>query len=301
MVDKQFDAYLELARQQITQNNPNLALDTLKEAAKLDPNHATVHQLTALAYYFYFQQTRKKQYYEAAKGSVETSLRLAPNRAHSFYIKSLIFQYSKWDEAKAKEAIAHALRLDPNNPNYLVQAGNLNRKRYIWDKDKSLEYYEKALKLAPADAHVLSNLANHYYSFNETSTAESYARDALKTDAQNTVALIVMGHVLYKQRKYEDAHEHAIMVLSQNPRNYDALKLICLLESRKNILIGSSYKLGLWIQKPIPAILFYVTCIMLHITTRAGLIPILYANIAGIALRRRIKKYLADTQLKKNF
>lgn len=73
------------------------------------------------------------------------------------------------------------------------------------DKNKAIEFYEKAHKLEKESPIPLGNLAIAFFELANFPQAEKYAKKTLMFDKENTSALIILGNIAYKQKKYTDA------------------------------------------------------------------------------------------------
>ena len=74
-----------------------------------------------------------------------------------------------------------------------------------------------------------------------------------------------MGMVLLKKRKLAEAMDHARIVIAKNPKDYNALKLIALIETRKNPFRGGSYRAALWMRRPVNRIVAMIGIIGISI------------------------------------
>jgi len=76
--------------------------------------------------------------------------------------------------------------------------------------------------------------------------AERRARLALELRPENHDALVLMGHVLVHRDRLDEAREHAVWALQQNPASRSALRLIVTIKTRRSLLLGLWWRYSAW-------------------------------------------------------
>lgn len=88
------------------------------------------------------------------------------------------------------------LKKDPNDSATLVELGNLYYDtRQIKD---AVQYYERAVKLQPANPRLRTDLGNAYYYLGDTTAAEQQFEAALKADPKFADALFNIGMIKWQ-------------------------------------------------------------------------------------------------------
>ena len=218
------------------------AIDIFFEALKYDAVCGYLYYLLATAYHdWYCSKEDASQIKEALKYA-KLALQAEPNNAFSHYIMGIILLQLR-KKYTARQHLKQAIMFDPTEAKFHARLGETFK-----PKKKAINHYYKALQLDPNCLVSLLGLS-HYYFFIKNNREKSYkfAYKALTLNPMNSSALTIMGFILHAKGDHLAAKEHASLVINQDPMNHDALRLICLLES-KNIFIKIFYKLGLCIN-----------------------------------------------------
>jgi len=96
--------------------------------------------------------------------------------------------------------------------------------------EEAIEAYQKALELNPGAAGALVNLGTIYYRQRKFADAETYYRDALEADPSYPLAQFNIGNLYDELGRLDDALEHYRLALELNPQYADAhfnLALLC--------------------------------------------------------------------------
>ena len=296
-MESRVPSLLRLAQQQYAQSNFKLAVSTLHEALKLEPENYEVHRKLGDTYYEYYRQSLKKQMLKLAKTHINIALELNPESAHSYSTLALIYKV-QYKVIKAEKAISKALELAPQNASYHRIAGFIHNRRWRWSKNSQIKYYKKALELNPFDVDTMISLSSYYFnSKGDTKKAQEYATSALRIAPDDPEALIMMGYILYKNGKVAEAKEHAMLAVAKTPDSYPALKLLCLASTNRYSLTGMSYRSRIWLSTPMGW-----AVILILIISRLGVFYYFYISLSGRALEKKVKrKYMKEINLKKGF
>ena len=96
--------------------------------------------------------------------------------------------------------------------------------------EDAIEAYQKALELNPGAAGALVNLGTIYYRQRKFADAETYYREALDADPSYPLAQFNIGNLYDELGRLEEAQEHYRLALELNPQYADAhfnLALLC--------------------------------------------------------------------------
>ena len=96
--------------------------------------------------------------------------------------------------------------------------------------EQAVEAYQKVLELNPSAAGALVNLGTIYYRQRRFEQAEEYYRRAIEADPQYPLAQFNLGNLYDEQGRLKDAYEHYRRALGLNPQYADAhfnLALLC--------------------------------------------------------------------------
>ena len=96
--------------------------------------------------------------------------------------------------------------------------------------DEAIEAYQKALELNPEAAGALVNLGTIYYRQRKFADAETYYREAIEADPAYALAQFNLGNLYDELGRLEEALEHYRLALELNPQYADAhfnLALLC--------------------------------------------------------------------------
>lgn len=225
---RDIDRLMERASQQIRHQNVRGAIDSLRQALSLDADHGEAHALLAICLH-------DERRLHAAEHEARLSVTLEPDSGLANYAMAVI-QQAKRRFALAEEHFERALAGDPGNTVFVLGLAHLYG---LWHRtDKVLPLLEKARELAPDDPDCWSALAGHYREARDYERAESAARRALELDPQNVDGLLVMGHLLLREGRVQDAREHALLVLRENALHEGGIALLSAVKARQSLLLG---------------------------------------------------------------
>jgi Tfp pilus assembly protein PilF len=232
---RELQNYLERAHQQLGQNNAAAAIETLRMALTIDPEHAHAHALLAICL-----QNEKRLY--AAEYEAGQALTLEPESAFSHYAMALVLM-SKRKLAQAETHLQRCIALDPDNAEYLRMLARLND---LWGRSQQvMAMLEKARDMDPNNPDVWADIARYYYfEQNDPLRAQESLQYALSLQPEHGSSLVTMGFVLLHQGRVEDARQHALWALRQNPRDEYALNLFCSVQARKSLTLGLWWRIN---------------------------------------------------------
>jgi protein O-mannosyl-transferase len=131
-------------------------------------------------------------------------------------------QVEKW---KNSETIAtHTLNVMPDNHAAYFCLGLLALEH--GQIDEAANYYEKALKLAPANTVYLNNMGNIMQRRGRKQEAMGYYAESLRYYADNSEAHFNMAHLLAEQGRYQEAESHYRTVVDLDPDDYIACTML---------------------------------------------------------------------------
>jgi tetratricopeptide (TPR) repeat protein len=96
--------------------------------------------------------------------------------------------------------------------------------------EEAIEAYQKALELNPEAAGALVNLGTIYYRQRKFADAETYYREALEADPSYPLAQFNIGNLYDELGRLDEAQQHYKLALELNPQYADAhfnLALLC--------------------------------------------------------------------------
>ena len=142
------------------------------------------------------------------------------------------------DENKAK-ALATVAEQQPNNAQPRVELGNLyfDAERY----NDAIKWYGEALKLAPRDVNVSTDLAVAYYYVNQPDRALQQFDESLKIDPKHTKTLLNMGIVrAFGKQDLAGAEEAWQQVIALEPNSPEGQAAKRALDSLKSAHPGGT-------------------------------------------------------------
>ena len=194
--------------------------------------------------------SRNKQMLENAAGLFEQSTRLDPrfgpaweglgevrmSQAESGYLPIK----KGFDEAR--DALQHALRLDPNMPQANWYMGMINL-RYEWDWNAADTFFRRALEKAPGHSRGPRGLARLAWTLGRGDEAVALYRRAIELDPLNAALHYDLGVILHYTGHQQDAQNAIRSALDLSPKMEGAHWVLCriaLSESRLEDALSES-------------------------------------------------------------
>jgi len=88
-------------------------------------------------------------------------------------------------------------------------------------------------------------LANHAYQIGDLNTAEATWRQVLKIDAEVTEGWCALGHIAFRQQRYEEAlrhYEQCLKLMPEQPKIWHNLAVIRIRQATETLIIGAPYQ-----------------------------------------------------------
>ncbi len=182
------DAYLD-------DNRSRLAIETLEDFLKLDPNR--IPTLLKLAK---FQTIIER--YTAAHFNLNTILKQDRVHAEALFLKGLIYHYED-EPIKAVEYLQQAIQSDPD-----LSDGHLLLGQIFEEAGNPLarKYFENAIRVDPDNPEAKMSLANFYWMSNDYTMALLKYNDLLAEHPNFTRGYFNNGLILLEMDSLEQAH-----------------------------------------------------------------------------------------------
>jgi len=184
--------------EQRTQPSVEKAIEALKKAVKLAPDHPVVWTMLARAIWQeasggWTQGARYGEAMRASREALDRALVADPEspEAHEF-LGWLAWSYD-WDWSTADHAIRRSLQVNPDNPRALNTAACLSLT--LGRLEESLEIYERALRLDPLNTPVLNNVALAYLYADRFDEAVSAIKRAIAILPDAAVHRYILGRI----------------------------------------------------------------------------------------------------------
>jgi len=196
----------------------------LQQAVARDPAFLLAHYQLATAqdqiYFFGIDHTTARL--ELADAAVQSALRLRPDsgEAHLALAQHLYWGYRDYD--RAREELATARRLLPNEPAVLMLAGFMDRRQGRWDQ--SIQEMERAVELDPRNIWVLQQVSISYQNRRRYNEAAA-SLDRIVAIAPKDLNTRVWRAVVELEWHADTRSLHAAMenVLTEDPAVMDSL------------------------------------------------------------------------------
>ena len=228
------DYKFELAERYYQQGNYNASIDIFKELLAEDPNDALCHGLLAA-------NLIGLSRIHAAEYEIKTALNLDPSHAFLHIIAAQICMM-KNQLKLALESCDQALMLDVENVRALLVKSSIYT--LLEKNNDAFNCIEQAAQIAPDSCDVITSFGDYYLETGDTKKAFSYASQALKVNAQDVDANLLMANVQLSLGNIDEAEYHTKFVILQKPDNRVALQLFANIKMRKNTLFGLWWKLN---------------------------------------------------------
>jgi tetratricopeptide (TPR) repeat protein len=208
------DAYLNKGITLLKLNRPGEAYEILTAAVNLDPTLAQANLVRAETglYLGKLREARvdlrqiEKEYKDSSK---------------YYLIKGNILE-AEGDESSAISEYEHALRLNKNNVEALVNRGAIYYRLHSYTIAK--DNFDQALRLDPSQPQALNNLGLIATKEKDWKTAISYFDFVLNTKPSEPFSLNNKGYVLLQTNKLEEAKKLIERSLAVLPKNGYALR-----------------------------------------------------------------------------
>jgi Flp pilus assembly protein TadD len=232
-VDREVERWIGLGASAIDRGHAAGAIDPLRRALTLDPDHARAHALLGLAL------LRMKRV-GSALYEANAAVALAPEASHAHEILGhVLLADRKLDQAR--EHFRAARDLDPGSVGVLRGLAAIAR---VEDHhDEAIALLDEALALDPVDVDTLVALGQTRLDRGRLDDAEARAREALGISPEDVDALVLMGRVLLRRGDTAGAREHAVWALRNGSgEGSGALELLVSVKARESLLLGAWFR-----------------------------------------------------------
>jgi tetratricopeptide (TPR) repeat protein len=228
MEARQVAALLEQAARCRQAHNWSGAIDLLKRALTIDPEHPSAHASLALAL------LGARRLY-AASHEADLAVGLDPSSPFCHYAAAAV----RLAERKLDDAWKHclvAMQDDDENIDARVLGATIKARRN--DNEAARMLLEEALAIDADHADALTELARLDLHAGKLGDARRRIELALSSDPSDSDAHIVAGYVALARSEVDEAEQHARFVLGEDASSRGALELWTAIKARKSLVMG---------------------------------------------------------------
>ncbi len=228
MESRQVAALIEQADRARRAHNWSSAIDLLKRALAIDPEHDGAHASLALA----LLGARRLH---AAIIEIDLALGFGPNNPFCHYAAAAV----RRAERKLDDAWRHCLvAMQDDDSDVDVRVLGAEIKALENDITYARSLLAEALAIDADHVDALSSLAQ--LELGEGNIAEAYRRieQALTADPSDVDAHVIAGYVALARNRVDEAEEHARFALDHDAGERTALQLWTAVKARRNVLLG---------------------------------------------------------------
>ncbi len=236
MSDRDVERWLSVAQQQMVRRQLPGAVEALRRALTLDPDHPEAH---ALLSFCLIDQRRL----HAAEHEANLALALDAESSLALHASGRVL-IARRRFRQAEERFRELLERHPDHPTFyrsLAEVCDLTGRR-----DEMLPLLEKALELDPEGPGIRVDLGEWHLEGGDLDAAERWARQALEEEPEHHGGLVLMGQVLLRRGRVEEAREHAVWALRNHPASQRALHLLAAIKARSSRLLGLWWRYSTW-------------------------------------------------------
>jgi tetratricopeptide (TPR) repeat protein len=194
------------------------AEDDYAEALRLDPDFTIAMESMGN---LWAKRTDKneRESFETAKGWFLKALRRERSGRTLTFLGATYRALG--DRNAARDALAEALRLDPDNAEALYNLALADAEE---DRQKSIELMEKAVDIDPLYFAAHQNLGKLHHGAGDLLRAEYHFRRSLEIEPTDFWSLLYLANVLAVQKKTEEAEQTYRLATSLHPSNKDGVE-----------------------------------------------------------------------------
>lgn len=237
-MEREVEVLLEQAGRRMHVADWRGAIDLLRRALAIDPDHARAHAALALA-------LRGAKRLAAAAIEVQLALHLDGNDAYCHYAAAAVFK------AQRKLAVAWqhclvALETDATDPDTYVLGAGIRELQN--EPAAARELITRALELEPnhtASLTALARLELHERHYDDATRA---IEQALRSSPGDTDAHVVAGYIDLYRGDDAGAEGHARFALQQDATERDALALWAAIKAHRSPLIGAWWRINAFLS-----------------------------------------------------
>jgi tetratricopeptide (TPR) repeat protein len=210
--DKTFtDAYIHLASLYLKMKNVELALKTMEEARKSNPQKEDI--LLSGKGWIYFQAER----YDESVAAFDHAIKISPNNPDFHYNLGQV--YDKVDNFDGMEReMRKTIELEPAYANALNYLGYTYAEKNI-KLNEAHDLITRALKVRPNDGFIIDSLAWVYFRKGDLDHAVGELKKALIYVPDDPTIHEHLGEVYYKKKSQGEAREEFLKAIEMNPSN----------------------------------------------------------------------------------
>lgn len=228
MEERQIAALLEQAASCRRAHNWSAAIDLLKRALTIDPEHPSAHASLALA----LLGARRLH---GASIEVELALGFDPNSPFCHYAAAAV----RLAERRLEDAWRHCLvAMQDDDDDLDTRVLGAVIKARAGEQGAARVLLDEALAREPNHADALTESARLDLHAGKLDEARRRIELALVADPADADAHIVAGFVALARGKVDEAEEHARFVLGEDATSRDALELFTAVKARRNVVMG---------------------------------------------------------------
>jgi tetratricopeptide (TPR) repeat protein len=238
MDDRQVQALLEQADVRMRLVDWRGAIDLLRRALAIDPDHARAHALLALA-------LLGAKRLPGAEIAARLALVLDGNDAFCHYAAAAVLRAQR----RLREAWEHcevALQADAADVDTYVLGAGIRALRGELSLARAL--LTEALAREPGHAGALTRFARLELDAHRYGEAARYIDDALRARPDDVDAHITAGYIDLVRGDVAGAEEHARFALGQDATERDALALWAAIKARRSWTLGLWWRLNAWVS-----------------------------------------------------
>ena len=198
------------ARRRFTEPNETsirLAIEELRRATELDPAFAESFALLgyhhAAMYWFHFDRTAPRL--AAAKAAIDSALALESDLAGGHVAMGYYWYWGHlaYDRALAQFAIAE--EIVPHDTDLLIGIASVRRRQ--GRMPEAVEYFERAVEVAPRNPDSHRNLGETLFLLNRFDQAELHLRENLRLSSESPNSYVVLAQNYLARGRLDDARE----------------------------------------------------------------------------------------------
>jgi tetratricopeptide (TPR) repeat protein len=238
MEDRRIESLLEQADAQMRLVHWRGAIDLLRRALAIDPDHARAHAMLALA-------LLGAKRLAGAEIEFRLALALDGNAPLCHYAAAAVLRAQRRLDA-AWEHCEIALHADSTDVDVHVLAASIRDLRGEVSEARAL--LVQALALEPAHAGALTRFARLELDAHRLGEAARYIDEALRARPDDADAHIVAGFIDLARGDEAGAEEHARFALAQDATERGALQLWAAIKARRSWTLGLWWRFNAWIS-----------------------------------------------------
>jgi tetratricopeptide (TPR) repeat protein len=237
VTDRQVEALLEQADLRMQMSEWRDAIDLIRRALAIDPDHTRAHAILALA-------LLGAKRLSGAEIEARLALTLDGGSAFAHYAAAAILHARrKLDEAW--DHIQVALVADSADVDVHVLGARIRDSRN--ERSEARALLHTALEIEPAHTGALVALARLELGARNHGEAARYADEALRSKPEDLDAHVIAGLIDLVRGDDAAAERHARFALTQDSTDRDALHLWASIKARRSWTLGAWWRFNTWI------------------------------------------------------